>query len=455
MAIEPHKGWMAWCSNEAVGYYGGTTWVDSWKTGLTNTYHYMLAIRNFMLISNGQYIAGWNATNGGGFSTALLDLQPGYTSLRMHQRKAAGTRQALIQGQYNSDRTKDGIFVWDLASDSPIDFIPVPWLHDFFVENNIIYTISGNQLDISEVVGTQLRYLNSIFDNPLIEEASSRSFTAKFLGKFSNLLLLSIAGQRESAITGDNFYPGLWAYNIENNSLFYWLPPSSGNIYKAGIGDIFVAQQNLWVGSYSTDNAATKYHIDKLAKVSGGSGIFREMYVSPMLNAGSIGTKIWKKIKSAHNRLLTTARILFKFRDFGRNLITCQAVISAVTNTSFSLASANGGNGEEVGDEVTVIGGTGAGQARHITNITGTNPYVYTIDEAWDTNPDTNSIVEIASWKKMSEKSAITNKEKDGRVLSFSQRGIQNQIKLVLEHPSTQSIELDMLKIKGDEETDE
>lgn len=460
MVVSPHNGYLHWCSNEAVGKFDGTVWTDTWKSGLTNIYHYMLSIRNKVLISNGQYIAGWSAANGSDWSTAMLDLSPGYNSKRIVMRKSAGTRQALIQGQYDSDRTKDGIFIWDTTSTTPVDFIPVPYMQDLWVENDIVYVIHGNQLDISEVVGTQLKYLNSVFDKVVLMATTANSLSASFLGKFSSLLLIAINGTRETGVTGDNFYPGLWAYNIDNNALFFWLPPSDGNIYKVSIGGVYIQQstnigQDLWVASKTEDGTAIKYYIDKVTKIISGDFIHREIYVSPTLTDGSIATKVWKKIKSMHNRLLTTARILFKYRDFSRDLVSIQQTITAVSASTFQITTAATIN-VEVGDEVTVIAGTGAGQVRHIIGVTTAETpnvkYTYTIDENWDTNPVVNySIVEIASWKKMSETSAITNKEKDSRELTFIQRGITNQVKLVLEHPKSQSIDLEMLEIKGEE----
>lgn len=448
MLAEPHQGNLHWCSNQAVGMFDGTQWLSSWNSGLADTYHYMLAVRKYVLVSNGRYVAGWSDAGGETWDTSLLDLQPGYKSKRLRMKKAAGVRQVLIQGQYDADRTKDGIFIWDLSATTSLDFIPVPWMYDHFVENNVHYVIHGNKLTLSEVVGTQLRELNSILDTPRIETAAQTDFDVSFLEKFSDLILINVKGVRATAVTGDNFYPGLWAYNIKNNALFYWMPPSTGNLWTVNIEDVHINQEGLvWVASSSSDDAGAKYYVDKLTLVSGGSGIFREMLITPLLKAGSIGSKIWKKVKVAHNKLLTTAKVLFKYRDFSRDLITSQQVLGAVTASTFTLATAVAT--AEVGDEVTVIGGTGAGQVRHIITKDSTSK-IFTIDADWDTNPDTNSWIEIASWKKMSEKSAVVNKEFDGKILDFSQRGIANQIKLIFEHPKDQVIDLEALRISGE-----
>ncbi len=387
----------------AVSPYATGDFTDSWKTGLeSGVPHEMAIVKDWVLVTNGRYIGGWKFSTGIAevFSTNLLDFSPGYTTKKIIQKKAAGVRLAYIMATH-IDREKDGIGIWDLNSTEPalVDFIPIPYLQDFFFDKGRLYVIHGNQCQISLHNGEDLLEQGSIIEKLI---SGSVNVTAEFLGRWGPLILIAANGQRDSSLNGAGFYPGLWAFHPAYKALFYWLPISTGDKANVTINSIIASSQNdLWVSSKSSDYSGSnpRYYLDKLRTIEAESGTYFTMMTLPELGRNFPDIKIWQKFKFNHNVNGTNSgEIEIKKRDYSKPFILASPFTpSAVTSTSFTKTGLDTSL-IKAGDEVTVIGGTGSGQIRHITGISGD---VYTIDRAWDTNPTTSSDLEIASFKSL------------------------------------------------------
>ena len=89
----------------------------------------------------------------------------------------------------------------------------------------------------------------------------------------------------------------------------------------------------------------------------------------------------------------------------------------------------------EVGDEVTVLSGNGAGQIRHIASISGTT---ITVDESLfgGASYDTTSYILLSKFKKIAVIKGSDNKEAVNKFLKFTARSKKLQLKIEIWSPS-------------------
>ena len=87
-------------------------------------------------------------------------------------------------------------------------------------------------------------------------------------------------------------------------------------------------------------------------------------------------------VGGSYDRLLMLA-------DAQSDGVSCQGSVTASTNTSLSDSTQSPFTEDMEGYDVTIVHGTGAGQVRTIETYDSTSKV--TVDEAWETNPDTTS----------------------------------------------------------------
>lgn len=399
---------------KAVPNYATGDFTDSWKTGLTTAVpHKAAVVRDWALITNGRYLAGWKFSTGTAevFQTNILDFQVGYESFKIAANKVGGIRQVYIAARYAADRSRDGIFVWDLNATAPVDFIPIPWLSDIYVTGGRLFAIYGNELNISYVTesGPSEELQKQILDSVVISaETSGAQAAATFLGRYGPFILISATGRRDVNQNGDSFYPGVWAYHIASRALFYWLPPSSNDLtYINATAMMSLNDNDLTVAFTVGDTSGgPRYYIDNLGTFFGIGSRFYSMLKLPTLGEDDKNVKEWLTLEFNHNILdafLTSFRVELWVKDFRRRPTNLPHVgaIASVGNSNFVVANGNDNLvGVQVGDMVHVLTNTGAGQRRMISAIeVGATNTTYTIDRAWSTNPSTGSLIEWDTYK--------------------------------------------------------
>lgn len=429
----------------AVTPYASGNFTDTWYTlsPADGVPRFGTTVRDWALITNGRYIAGWKFSTGGAEvpQSNLLDFQTGYESFKIMSNKSAGVRLVYIACKYASDRSRDGVFVWDLNATAPIDFIPVPWISDIYVSGGNIWAIYGNQLTLTilDSNGPVEANKKEILDKLIVN--NTYMAVATFLGRWGPFLLLAVSGDHQRVgWYGEAFYHGVWCYHIDTGALFYWMPPYSGDLSGVVATAMYTLGDNdLEIAMTVTDASGSRYYIESL----GGIDIVKkyELLELPTIGGDNPRMKHWDKLTFSHKNLsetLTSFRIELWVRDFKRESsyygeTTSGAMVSA-TNTTFVFANGDDFlSGIQIGDMIRVTKGTGAGQVRMITNIVvGATNTTYTIDRAWDTNPATAS--SCFEWRPYALRDVIDNdsEDLDQKELNIDMRSVRMRMALVL-----------------------
>lgn len=190
-------------------------------------------------------------------------------------------------------------------------------------------------------------------------------------------------------INGSNFarrQSGTYILDMESG-LWTFVPPVDQCRQGVNLGAIFQdSSARVW-SSHTNNNSSLSY----ISQLSSGVPLSAS-FISTQF--GAAGTK--KIAEGAKVEILTNNQlqqlgtmnfdVSVKVYDYTRPLWTfgTQSTTGAALNQLTVSGLAAGQNNAVIGDEITVLTGTNAGQVRHITNITGqnTSSEVWTLDSS-------------------------------------------------------------------------
>jgi len=256
-------------------------------------------------------------------------------------------------------------------------------------------------------------------------------------GKIHVSLTSALSGTRAS-----NFFDGVWVYDKDNKAFYHKFGPSNANtvtdfgqcqttamtaispIFEGGgEGDSNYIDPTSTVGGFilfasrnSGANSSTTYR----NLLSATTGENRGQFTLNRIESSAVTSSnisVWCKYQGVTT---STDKIIFKYRTKYRDAISVlstgitwtSSTVFTSTNTGFATA--------EVGDEITILSGNGAGSTAHISIISYSNPtYTITLDEAITGVSSTNDgDILIENFKKLN--TIITYLDTNGyKQLSF------------------------------------
>lgn len=233
-----------------------------------------------------------------------------------------------------------------------------------------------------------------------------------------------------------NFLSGIWVYDQENKSLYHKYAVSNSNsitdygqnevtamtaicpVFEGGgyndanyvdptesVGGVLI------VGCRNSGNTQiTQYNT--LASITTGENR-GQMTLNRIENLGikEGRTSLYCKFEGVNN---STDKIIFKYRTKYRTTIQVLSTgITWTSNTTFTSIDTDLSSAE-VGDEITILSGSGAGSTAHISSISYSNP-TYTVvldEEITGVSASDNGNIIIENFTKIP--TTITNSDTDG-----------------------------------------
>src|SRR3990167_2100140 len=215
---------------------------------------------------------------------------------------------------------------------------------------------------------------------------------------------------------------GVWAYN-ETNGLYHKYSLSlhreiSGSVTDYGQVRINKAGALADAKTYSTaanDDGrflvGAQFFSDATTTASGifidNSNDTKQKYgyfVTSKILSPNI-TEHWQRLLVRFRKFLTsTDKIIVKYRVL-EETATELATITWVDTDTFTTATDVSGN---VGDEVEILQGTGAGGCAHINSVTGSAPYTVNLDETFTGVTTGTAKARVQSWVKAGSYSGQT-----------------------------------------------
>lgn len=214
------------------------------------------------------------------------------------------------------------------------------------------------------------------------------------------------------------YYSGIWVYEPETERFYhkYSLTFSkttlnsfgeTGNFYGGALyalPDYSSAQGFLAGASLPNVNIAGIFSTVRESSVT-VSDSTRGHFVLAKIPANDIDN-FWKNILIKYSSRffpcgkMPSGSIIVKYRISEPSSSLTDYAATWVDATHFTI-NASALTNVEIGDEVFVWRGQGAGMTAHITNITGTNPKTVTIDEGLSVTPSGTFRVVFDNWKKL------------------------------------------------------
>ena len=229
-----------------------------------------------------------------------------------------------------------------------------------------------------------------------------------------------------NGLRASNFSDGIWVYDRDNKAFYHKYSPSNANTVTdfgqcettvvSGLCPVFEGGGEN-DSNYVDPTASTGGFILFASRVSGATQVtsYRNLLSattgenrgqftlnkieSPNILDSNIG--IWCKYEGLNT---STDKIVFKYRTKYRDAISILSTgITWSSDTVFTSTSSNMST-VEVGDEVTILSGNGAGSTAHISTISYSAPtYTVTLDEAiTGVSATNNGNILIENFKKIS-----------------------------------------------------
>lgn len=228
-----------------------------------------------------------------------------------------------------------------------------------------------------------------------------------------------------------NFPGGIYVYDKDNKAFYHKYAPSNANTitdFGQTAGTIMVSSIFPVVEGRNTDPAAsvggvlisggrlTSATISSTLRtvISVTTGENRGQFVINRIESDQIldeGVALWCKFQGINT---STDKIVFKYRTKYRDPIVLLNSIPTWASTTVFTTSDTGMASVEIGDEITILQGNGAGQTAHIvSSVLNAGTYTVTIDEAMTGISSTNNgRIMVENYKKLSP--IITNTDTKG-----------------------------------------
>jgi hypothetical protein len=433
--IGDQKARLLYAANTSLGMYDGTTWTDTWKSGvLTSWQHPMDLYEDLVIIGNKNGVAVLYSDDS--LSTAAFDLPASFdvTCLR------SGKNGILIGANLGYSGY---LILWNPLYDrSAAPWIPVSGKVQS-IERSDDGWIVVTQKAILWTNGYSTQQLFSLLDDPL----GFAMYTVAPQGTLRVNDKLFILNQNGGYL---RLKAGVYVFDLSTYT-FEFLPVSTLNTWS-------VTPLAIFASKTSTQNIVVGYQDAQLAKNYVGS---------IRVDSGTKATFISEPVasgpgdKTAEAVILSLAPSLeyrgkgaisfnasVKVYDFTRplwgwhatNALAASAITLRVDGSSNSVFKA------QVGDEVTILEGPNAGEVRHIASIAsaGTNTETWTMSAAFSNATAAGIDMQVEPWKLVGEKTFTS--ETDIPELYFNDtekhRGKRFMVKVLFENITNAQLQL-------------
>lgn len=352
----------------------------------------------------------------------------------------------LVICAYDLTSNGSALFFWDGISGTYNRVLRLPGVPcpAGVVDKNRLYIITGDGW-INYFDGSGLVKLNRF---PDIEPGDVSFFVNQNAVKVHNGVIL--IGVRAHGFNMEKRYyvGGIWVFNPITNALYFRNTLSHGgttNISGTGVIQVGCVMLSLNGDEFSVGwdkgGGSDRYLID----INNQDGSYRPYnwnatVVSPIFDDEPYRRKrfiqevlnFWKPlIDTSFARYVVKYNTTEKYQKYA-------AFASGGSSTYFTVSF--GISNFEVGDEVTVVAGSGAGQIRHVASIDTTLNRVY-VDETLYTSEsgssyDNTSYILVTPFKKAGVIKGNDNKGAVNKLLRFNARSKKIQIKVEIWSPS-------------------
>ena len=435
------KGYLYYAANGWAGRYdaNASTWTDAWQSFAVSNNAELCPINKFLkfvCFGNQRYLAVWDQ-GAGSWNPTRITLPLGY-KIKWIQPLTDYLVISAYHGAYGS-----ALFFWDGYSQTYNRVLQLPSVMSpaGVVDKNRLYVITSDGW-ISLFDGAGLVKLNRFPDMELGD--IQLSINPDAVKVFQGVILI---GLRAHGFNMDKRYyaGGVWCFNPATRALYFKHTMSHGGITNISgwgvitIGSIFLQSGgNAFRVAWYKGGGSDAYLID----VNFDVGSFRPynwnaIYVSPLLDDEPYRRKrfvqtilnFWKPlINTSFARYVLKYNTTEKYQKYS-------AFATGGGNNFFTVSFGIGNF--EVGDEVTVVAGNGAGQVRHILSInTGTN--TITVDEGLfaSANYDNTSYILVTPFKKIGVIKGSDYPAAINKLLRFNARSKKIQIKVEIWSPT-------------------
>ena len=434
-------GKLYYASNSHAGMYAaGGSWTDNWQAFTVSNAGARVPIEKFLkyiCFGNKNYLATWDI-GASTWNASRLTLPLGYNITWIKAK-----RDYLVIGCHH-DLKGSAIAIWDGNSTTYNSFISLGNIKSFGADvyNDTLYTVTSDGW-ISRLA--ENTYLEQISRLPDYSDSEFLAFTIypdaiKF---YQGLLLIGLNGW--STLAKRYMFGGIWAFNPLTKSLYHKHSISSGEVTGRTITSILpndltnTILRIVW-------NDGTNWRVD----VMDNDGVLNvitqgAILVTEQIDGGepAIGKRFKKFIVNFIKQLTDSAssKVIVRYNtseSYNKKVCVC---VSGSTNY-FVLTGSNSVD-VNVGDEVTIVQGYGAGQIRNITakEASGAN-WKFTVDSVLTSSYEYSSAttIMIAEFFKIEpEILGSENIDATHRILRFMKRARKIQFKIEVCNPSGQT----------------
>lgn len=435
------KGYLYYAANGWAGRYDAqaATWTDSWQSFAVSNNAELCPITKFLkfiCFGNQRYVAVWDQ-GASSWNSTRITLPLGY-KIKWFQTL---TDYLVISAYHNAYGS--ALFFWDGYSGTYNRVLQLPSVFSpaGIVDKNNLYVITSDGW-ISLFDGAGLVKLNRFPDIELgnVQLAVNPDAVKVFQG-------VILIGLRAHGFNMDKRYyaGGVWCFNPATRALYFKYTMSHGGITNttgygvSTLGSIFLQNGgNAFRVAWYKGGGTGPYIID----VNHNDGSFRPYEWNAIIVSSLLDDEPYRRKRFIQNVLnfwkpipnTSLARYVVKYNTtekYQKHSAFCTGGSNNYFTVSFGITNF------EVGDEITVIAGNGAGQVRHVLSIdTATNRV--NVDEGLfsGANYDNTSFVLVTSFKKVGVIKGSDYPSAVNKLLRFNARSKKIQIKVEIWSPS-------------------
>ncbi len=383
--------YLYYASNAYAGRFDKTNWYDTWQSFNVSNGGSLCPIQKFLKFicyGNQRYLAVWDKGSSTWNNNRVI-LPIGYEIKWLRP-----LNDYLAICAFNSEGST--IFLWDGISQTYNYAVKLENIRALSaaVVNNVPYVITNDGW-INELSGDKLIPIVKFPDIEFGETILIQPDAVK-----SNNGLVYIGKRSEY---GKERYKmgGIWVFNPITKALYFKHMLSSLAVKNiAKIGSISFINNTVRVFWNTNDN----YYVD-LASDSGslrpyncGAFFITSLYDDEPYRKKRFNQIIFNFFRAIPNS--ANAKIIAKY-NVCETIERTQVYANGGSSNYFTVA--NVPSDWEIGDEITVLAGSGAGQIRHIAAVDYTLKRI-TLDESLSTGSfDSTSLIQISPFKKIAE----------------------------------------------------
>lgn len=430
-------GALYYMSNTHIGRLPGlTNYTDDWQAlKVSNNYNPMPITKflKFICFANMNYLAIWDI-GASSFDDDRLILPDGYIIKWMKT-----TTDYLIIGA-NHPVLGGIIVLWDGISTTYNSVIQLGLTKTLGcdVQNNACYIIDDEGW-ISFLAGGST-VMNKLARIPDTEDNTINLNIYADAVKFYNGKLVFGMANNYSSVEKRSMYCGLWEYDPITNAVYFKNTVSSGACFNYTTGYGIDNIRSVMIDrSYNQDlrvawNNYNESFIDcnrDISRKPYSDGIF---LITNWIDGGTVTRKRFMKVilnmmKELPNS--SQAKVIIKYCDT-ENINKIIKIANGGDSNYFTLTTGNSVN-INVGDEVQIVGGTGAGKIRNIISkeLDGTN-YKFTVDSSLGLDEFSNtSVLLISEFKVVGEPIIGNTYFESSKLLKFHCRAKKIRLKVL------------------------